>query len=97
MPPLPSSPPVTGRTQPTIAPKTTASRTATVTRRPGSAASVRRPPSVASSTPKNGTPKVSSQTGAAAGSRLQPAKPRGNSDKENSGGGKVAGDGGSKV
>ncbi|TKA78167.1 hypothetical protein B0A55_03894 [Friedmanniomyces simplex] len=98
MPPLPSSPPVTGRTQPTTAPKTTASRTATVTRRPGSAASVRRPPSVASSsTTKNGTPKVSSQTGAVAGSRLQPAKPRGNSDKENSGGGKVAGDGGSKV
>ncbi|KAK0363681.1 Protein kinase of the Mitotic Exit Network [Friedmanniomyces endolithicus] len=105
MPPLPSSPPVRGQTHPT-APKTTISRASTVTRRPGSAASVRRPPSVASSTTttagaasRNGTPKVSSQTGAtaAASSRLQPVKPRGSSDKENSSGGKVAGGGGSKV
>lgn len=102
-PPLPS-PPVTSRGHPGSAQhKATAvgGKPSTLSRRPGSAASVRRPPSVASvrgGTPRsqqnaagNGTGSVTSrgsQSGAVP-SRLQSAKTRGSSDKENGGGGAV--------
>ncbi|KAK3067390.1 Protein kinase of the Mitotic Exit Network [Teratosphaeriaceae sp. CCFEE 6253] len=98
MPALPS-PPVPGR-QPTTAPKTSLSRTSTVTRRPGSAASVRRPTSTtsaggaaaAAAAARNGTPKAAAAP-VAATSRLQLAKARGSSDKENTAGSKVVGSG----
>jgi len=71
MPALPS-PPITARTQ---SPQKPAIRSSTISRRPGSAASVRRPLSAAST--RNGTPKVPQNgvpnTGSAASVRRPPS------------------------